>query len=43
MKPLIALSTMPRAIGRAKNGIGARATRSNTSLSKSGGMAEPSA
>lgn len=43
MKPLMALSTMPRAIGLAKKGMRALAMRSNTSLSSSGGMAEPSA
>ena len=34
---------MPRAIGLMKNGMGAFATRSKTSSSSSGGMAEPSA
>ncbi len=37
------LAEIMRAIGFAKNGIGASATLSQTSLISSGGMAEPSA
>ena len=39
----ITLPAMARAIGRTKNGIGPLATRSKTSVSSSGGIAEPSA
>ena len=43
MKLLIVLATMALATGLAKNGILACPIRPNTSLSSSGGMAEPSA
>jgi len=42
-KPDCSVAAILRAIGRAKNGIGACAIRSATSLSSSGGIADPSA
>ena len=43
MKPAFALPAMARAMGLAKNGMRLPSMRSNTSLSSSGGIAEPSA
>jgi len=43
MKALRTLPTMPRATGRAKNGMGDFSMRSKMSLMRSGGIIEPSA